>query len=117
MEFDCSIFLLIKIFCCKGAPLVSLISYCFCASNFSSNKSYFSMRKQPMLFKVEPGLWLKLQTHPAFCFDFLTSECPFSGSDPVSIVTVFSQDEVHFKLCTCKALEHREKSAGAPGRL
>ena len=67
-----------------------------------------------MLFKVEPGLWLKLQTHPAFRFDFLTSECPFSGSDPVSIVTVFSQDEVHFKLCTCKALEHREKRCWSP---
>lgn len=50
-----AVFLLIKILCCKRALLVNsiLISYCFCASNFSGNKSHFSMKRQPILFKVE----------------------------------------------------------------
>lgn len=45
-----AIFLLIKILCCKRTLLVSsiLISYCFCASNFSGNKSHFSMKRQPI---------------------------------------------------------------------
>lgn len=43
------------------------------------------MRKQPILFKAEQGLWLQLQTSSVFYFDFLASECLFNGSDSISM--------------------------------
>lgn len=92
MVLEFAVFLLIKILCCKRAPLVNsiLISYCFHASNFSGNKS---MKRQPILFKVEYGLWLKLQISCVSHFDFLALECLFSGSDSISVWFGFKSTE------------------------
>lgn len=37
------------------------------------------------------------------CFDFLISECLFSGSDSVSDIIIFSQDKMYFRLFAYEA--------------